>query len=191
MKNFSSKNIDSYFFSKLKSYGFRGLIWTEVESYIVWPFRTIPGMLGCLLRYLLYKVMFKKLDSFCVIQPNVFFVNCIRIKCGRNFVVNSNTYINAVGGVEIGDNVLLGPNVVISSGEHQYIEGRLAVTLQSIVKKKIVIRNGCWIGANAVIMAGVELAEGTIVGAGAVVTKSTDAFSVVAGVPAKKIKDRL
>lgn len=187
MKNINNK----YFLSKLKSYGLGGLIWMEIESYISWLFRNIPGMLGYLSRYLLYRLLFKKLGSFCVIQPNVYFVNCKNIECGRNFAVNSNTYINAVGGVKIGDDVLLGPNVAISSGEHQYSEGRLPVTLQPIVRKKIVIGNGVWIGANAVILPGVVLAEGTIVGAGAVVTKSTEPYSVVAGVPAKKIKDRL
>lgn len=94
------------------------------------------------------------------------------------------------GGIEIGNNVLLGPNVVISSGEHQYKDSRLPVVLQEIVHKKITIGNGVWIGANAVIMPGVTVAEGTVVGAGSVVTKSSEPFSIIVGVPAEKIKNR-
>lgn len=161
-----------------------------MESYLTGLLRNIPGFLGYGLRYFFYKLLFIKLDSMCLVQPNVFIVNCNKIVCGRNFAVNSNTYINAVAGVEIGDNVLLGPNIVISSGEHQYGNSRLSVTLQPILKKKIVIGDGVWIGANAVIMPGVELAEGTVVGAGAIVTKSTEPFSVVVGIPARKIKIR-
>lgn len=181
---------NKYFLAKIKSYGWGGLLMMEIESYLVGFFRNVPGMLGYVIRFCLYKMLFGKLDSFCVIQPNVFVVNCKKIECGRNLAINSNTYINAFGGVEIGDNVLMGPNIVISSGEHQYMESRLPATLQPIKKRKIVIGDGVWIGANAVIMPGVVLAEGTVVGAGAVVTKSTEPFSVVAGVPARKIRDR-
>lgn len=183
-------NSGGYLTSKLGSYGFVGLVSMELESYAMWLFRGVPGVLGYLTRYLLYKALFGKLDSLCVIQPNVFFVNCRRIRCGRNFAVNSNTYINAVGGVDIGDDVLFGPNVVISSGEHQYSSEKTPVTLQPIVRKKIIIGNGVWIGANAVIMPGVTLGEGTVVGAGSIVTKPTEPFSVVVGVPAKKIRSR-
>ena len=177
--------------SKIKSYGWINLVKMELESYAVGIFRNISGILGYGLRYFVFKLLFGRLDSMCLVQPNVFFVDCRNIKCGKNFAVNSNTYINAVAGVEIGDNVLMGPNIVISSGEHQFANSRVPVTLQPIVKKKIVIEDGVWIGANAVIMPGVTLAEGTVVGAGAVVTKSTEPFSVVIGVPARKIKTRV
>ncbi|MBU3935475.1 acyltransferase [Patescibacteria group bacterium] len=180
-----------YLKTKAKVYFLWELILLELEAYFVWPFRGLPSFLGFLTRFLVYKIFFKRLDSFCVIQPNVFFVHCFRIECGKNFAVNSNTYINAVGGVEIGDDVLIGANVVISSGEHQYKDAKTPVTLQKIVPKKITIGNGVWIGANVVVMPGVTLAEGTVVGAGAVVTKSTEPFCVVVGVPAKKIKSRI
>jgi len=183
-------NDHKYFLAKIRSYGVIGLVTMELESYLLWIVRGVPGFVGYGLRFGLYKLMFGKLDSFCVVQPNVYFVYCGRLRCGKNFAVNSNTYINAVGGVEIGNDVLLGPNIVISSGEHQYSNGRVPVTIQPIEPKKIIIGDGVWIGANAVIMPGVTLAEGTVVGAGSIVTKSTEPYSVVVGVPARKVKVR-
>lgn len=179
-----------YLKTKARVYSIWELILLESEAYLTWPFRGLPSFLGFITRFLVYKLFFKRLDSFCVIQPNVFVVHCFRVECGRNLAVNSNTYINAVGGVEIGNDVLIGANVVVSSGEHQYKDPKKPVTLQKIMPKKITIGNGVWIGANVVIMPGVTLAEGTVVGAGAVVTKSTEPFSVVAGVPARKIRER-
>ena len=175
---------------KAKKYSFGELIRLEWEELWIWLTKGMGGFPGFVLRYLTLKCLFKKIGFMCYVQPNVFIVHADRISCGQNFCVNSNTYINGVGGIEIGDNVLLGPNVVISSGEHQYNDSKNPVVLQRIIPKEIVIGDGVWIGANAVIMPGVVVAEGTVVGAGAIVTKSTEPFSVVVGVPARKIKTR-
>jgi len=184
------KNIIEYFLGKTVDYSIGELLQLEIESYLGWIVRGLPSFLGYFPRYLVYKLLFKKLDSFCFIQPNVFFSHTFRITCGKGLIVNSNTYFHALGGIEIGDNVLIGPNVVISSGEHGYKEGRKPVMWQKITPKKIIIERGVWLGANVVVMPGVIIAEGTIVGAGAIVTKSTKPFTIVAGVPAKKIGDR-
>ena len=90
----------------------------------------------------------------------------------------------------MGDYVLIGSNVTISSGLHD-IEGRLPpVFARAGVPKAIVIEDDVWIGAGAVIMPGVTLRRGTVVGANAVVTRDTDEYAVVVGVPAKKIRTR-
>jgi maltose O-acetyltransferase len=182
-------NVFQYFLEKLKNYNWKELFFLELEAYLSWPFRSLPSFLGYITRFLVYKLLFKELKSFCFIQPNVFFSHCHNIRCGKNFIVNSHSYFHGLGGIEIGDYVLIGPNVVVSSGRHEIL-GRKYVMLQNITPQKIVIGDGVWIGANAVIMPGVTLAKGTVVGAGAVVTKSTQAFSVVVGVPAKRMKTR-
>ena len=185
-----TKTITRYFLDKIRGYSPVTLLRLELEAYLAWPLRSLPSFLGYVSRYLIYKLLFKRLDSFCFIQPNVFFSHCHNIVCGRNFVVNSNSYFHGIGGIEIGDYVLIGPNVVISSGMHEYTQSKKPVMLQKIIPKKIVIEDGVWIGANVVVMPGVTISEGTIVGAGSVVTKSTEPYSVVAGVPAKRIKSR-
>lgn len=185
-----TKNVVGYFLAKIRGYSISSLLLLELEAYLAWPFRLLPSFLGYVPRYIIYKLLFKRLDAFCFIQPNVFFSHCHNISCGKNFVVNSNSYFHGIGGIEIGDYVLIGPNVVISSGMHEYAKSRSPVALQKIVPKKITLEDGVWIGANVVVMPGVKIREGTIVGAGSVVTKSTEPYSVVAGVPAKKIKSR-
>ncbi len=180
----------SYFLTKAKAYTLKELFMLEFESYLIWPFRNIPSFLGFTIRYLIYKLLLKNISSYCVVQPNVYITHCFRITVGQNFVINSNSYINGVGEISIGDYVLIGTNVTISSGEHQYKDFSIPVTKQPIVPKKIVIEDDVWIGSNAVILPGLTIAKGTVVGAGAVVTKSTKPYTVVAGVPAVEIKKR-
>lgn len=118
-----------------------------------------------------------------------------------NSSVQDNCRLN--GDVYIGKNVILAPNVFISSGNHFFdIEPYLPIRLQdSIVlndskfkddrSKKVCIEDDCWIGINAVIMRGVNIGKGAIVGANSVVTKDVPPYKVVGGIPAKVLRDRL
>lgn len=180
----------NYLKIKSQAYSLKELFLLECESYITWLFRGLPSFLGFIPRFLTYKFLCKHIGSFCFIQPNVFINHCFRLSIGKHFVVNSNTYINAVGGISIGNYVLIGTNVVISSGMHNYMNKDIPITLQPISPKSITIEDDVWIGANAVILPGVTLRKGTVVGAGAVVTRSTESYTVVAGVPAQMIKKR-
>ena len=95
-----------------------------------------------------------------------------------------NCYIQGSGGVAVGDYTQIASNVSIVSDNHNPYDCR--EHSYSSVK----IGKYCWIGVGATILAGVELGDFTIVAAGAVVTKSfTDGHCIIAGVPAKKIKD--
>lgn len=94
-------------------------------------------------------------------------------------------YIHGVNGIIIGDYTQISSNVGIQSGNHDIHDLR-----KQIVGKPIKIGSYCWIGMNAMILAEVELGDFTIVGAGAVVTKSfPEGYCVIAGNPAKKIRD--
>jgi acetyltransferase-like isoleucine patch superfamily enzyme len=93
-------------------------------------------------------------------------------------------YINAQNGVVIGDYTNLGPNVGIISANHDYINNESYSS-----HAPITIGKHCWLGKDANIMPGVSLGDFTIVGAGAIVTKSfTDGYCVLAGNPAAVIK---
>jgi galactoside O-acetyltransferase len=113
------------------------------------------------------------------------------IEVGNKCSVNTNVQFGGAGGrLIIGDNVLIGPNVVIRVANH----GTARATLmrdQAHKSGDIIIGDDVWIGSNAVITSGVTLANGTVVGAGAVVTKSTEPYSIVGGVPARKIGERV
>lgn len=93
-------------------------------------------------------------------------------------------YINAVNGVSIGDYTNIGPNVGIVSSNHDPVNND-----EHVAAAPIEIGRFCWMGMGAVILPGTKLADFTIVGAGAIVTKSfTEGYCVIAGNPARIIK---
>lgn len=110
---------------------------------------------------------------------------------GDDCRANTNVQFGAASGrLVIGSNVIVGPNVVIRVANHGTSRDRL-IRAQPPVRGEIIIEDDVWIGSNAVITSGVTVAKGTVVAAGAVVTHSTEPYSVVGGVPAKKIGERL
>lgn len=98
---------------------------------------------------------------------------------------------NIVGGDDIivGRKCLLGPRVTINANDHATARGQF-IRDQGFVHAPVQIEDDCWTGANVVIMKGVTLGTGTVVGSNAVVTRSTEPYTVVAGVPAEKIGER-
>lgn len=124
------------------------------------------------------------------ILPHVIFCYPYRVKLGYNVFINRGTYITARGPITIGDNVIIGPGVLINSGMHRYMQQDMLIRDQGHRIQPIHIGNDVWIGANAVIMPGVTLGDGCVVGAGAVVTHSIPANAVAVGVPARIIKAR-
>lgn len=95
-------------------------------------------------------------------------------------------YINGMAGIHLGGNVWIGPGVKIISANHD--PGNLK---QHLPAKSITIGNNVWIGANAIILPEVNVGDNVIVGAGTVLTRSVPAGMVVAGNPAKIIKENL
>lgn len=100
----------------------------------------------------------------------------------KSFALSGGCYIQGGNGIYIGDNTIFAPNVQIISANHS--KENHTIWMES---KGIVIGSNCWIGANAVILPGVELGDNVIVGAGSVVTKSFGSNSIIVGVPAKKM----
>ena len=93
-----------------------------------------------------------------------------------------------IGPVTIGNDVILAQNIVMSGLNHGYEDISLPPHDQPVTKKKITLEDEVWVGANAVIVAGVTIGKHAVVAAGSVVTKDVPAYSVVAGNPAKVIK---
>ena len=110
--------------------------------------------------------------------------------CGKNLVFGKRVFVNSgckfqdQGGITIGDDVLIGQNVVIATLNHAMDPDSRG----DMDPKPVHIGNKVWIGANATILPGVSIGEGAIVAAGAVVTKDVAPLTVVAGIPAKIIK---
>jgi acetyltransferase-like isoleucine patch superfamily enzyme len=109
---------------------------------------------------------------------------------GTNVFVNRGVIITAPAPVSIGSQALIGPYVVINSGNHQYSDPLRHIRDQGHHLAPITIGDDVWIGAHATILAGVTIGAGSVIAAGAVVTNDVDPFTVVAGVPARPISKR-
>ncbi|MBY8825037.1 DapH/DapD/GlmU-related protein [Sphingomonas colocasiae] len=123
-------------------------------------------------------------DGFLLIPP-FYATGGTETRIGRNVFINQNCTLYDLGGVEIGDDVLIGPNVsIITSGHPLDPALRRSVT----IGRPIVIGRNVWIAAGATIIGGVTIGENAVVAAGAVVTKHVPANMMVAGNPARVIR---
>lgn len=114
-----------------------------------------------------------------------------RLFLGKNISFNSNCHVGCINEIEIGDNVLIGSNVLITDHSH----GKWNHDLQLSPNKrplwskgKIKIGSGCWIGENVCILPNVNIGNDCIIGAGSVITKDIPSYSVVVGNPQKIIR---
>ena len=106
------------------------------------------------------------------------------IHLGKNIFINSGVMMTDLGGVYIGNNVLIGPKVTIATVNHPLNpQDRHHVDL-----KPVYIRQNAWIGANAVIVPGITISENAVVAAGSVVTHNVPKDTMVAGIPARITK---
>lgn len=123
-------------------------------------------------------------ERFMVIPP-------FSTDCGLNITIGSNVFINQgchfmdMGGISIGDDVMIGPKVNLVSAGHPIAPSERRT---GIVAKPITIGNNVWIGAAATILPGVTVGDNAVIAAGAVVSRSVPADTLVAGVPARVIK---
>ena len=120
-----------------------------------------------------------------VLRPEMGF-----IQIGDNVVINHYTVVHAKGGVEIGDWAVIGPHCGIFAQNHSYDSFDLPITKQPNKGIGITLMGDNWLGAGCMILDGVTLGKGTVVGAGAIVTKSFPMAKIIAGNPAKILKSR-
>ena len=107
------------------------------------------------------------------------------IHLGKNVFINSGCRFQDQGGIYIGNNVLIGHNVVLATLNHEENPKKRGNLIPSPIK----IADNVWIGSNATVLPGVTIGKNAIIAAGAVVTKDVGKNTVVAGVPAKYIRD--
>ena len=107
------------------------------------------------------------------------------IHLGKNVFINSGCRFQDQGGIYMGNNILIGHNVVLATLNHEENPARRGNLIPSPIK----IGNDVWIGSNATILAGVTIGDGAIIAAGAVVTNDVAENTVVAGVPARYMRD--
>lgn len=133
------------------------------------------------------------------IRDNVFIGKDVEISVNKNIFLGENTSIqsraNIFGDVKILSNCIVGPNLYVSSFSHEYLEKpEELISIQDSFSKKsrpILINEDCFIGINVFIKPGVIIGRGCVVGANTNVLNNLEPYSVVAGNPAKNIKQRL
>ena len=173
----------------------------------------IPTKIGITLRRFLYKLLFKNTTGNFTIEQNVKILgfenisigenfysasNCKmyahdsgQIIIGKNFGMNSNSELGAsFGKIVIGNNCAIGPNCVLRAANHTFDNPDIPFRGQGHTYGEITIEDDVWISSNSVITANTKIGKSSIIGAGSVVTKDVEPYSVMGGIPAKIIKKR-
>lgn len=120
---------------------------------------------------------------------DVTFLSINRINVGHDVYIAKGAWINGIGGVDIGNEVVIAPYVVMSSNNHGFLNG--SVRFGGGHPAPIAIGRGTWLAAHVVVAAGVSVGEGNLIAANSVVTRDTDKDSVIAGVPGVFVRARI
>jgi len=111
------------------------------------------------------------------------------IRIGNNVGIGEFAYLGGGGGLSIGNDCIIGQYFSCHPENHNYQNPALLIRQQGVSRKGIHIGNNCWIGAKVTILDGVTIGDNCVIAAGAVVTKSVAANTVIGGVPAKVLKN--
>lgn len=142
--------------------------------------------ISCYLRKVLLRFLGIKFGLMTSIKGGSYFAGgglTTQEKC----YINRNCYFDFTGKINFGSNVVVGHGVSFITAHHEI--GSRSCRAGKVKGLSIIVGDGVWIGANATILPGITIDEGAIIAAGAVVTKNVNSNTVVAGVPAKVIKE--
>lgn len=165
----------------------------EIYRYLEMFLSLLPGVLGFRFRRILYKNALKK----CGVNFRIGVFSRIQqpqaVSIGDHVRFNDGAWIAANderGHITIENNTIIGPRVILHTGNHIYKDRKVPVWKQGYKFKPIIIKEDVWIGSNVTVLQGVTINKGAIIAAGSVVTKNVDEFTIVGGVPAKIIGKR-
>ncbi len=112
------------------------------------------------------------------------------IQIEDNVGIGEYSYIGGAGGVLIGKNTIVGQYLSIHPENHKYQNTDILIKNQGVSRQGVTVGENCWLGSKVTILDGVSIGANSVIAAGAVVTRSFPAYSVIGGVPAKLIKSR-
>lgn len=160
------------------------------QAFFYWIINHFVAVCPCerLRVYLYKKILHINIGDDTHLSMNIFITgshNGCRISIGDNTVINRRCYLDGRNPIRIGDNVNISFGTVILTLQHDPHS-----PFFSCSGGMVTVENNVWIGVNSIILPGVTIGEGAVIGAGAVVTKDVEPYSIVGGVPAKKIGER-
>lgn len=122
------------------------------------------------------------------IRENSIFESNGIIKIGNKSTIGSFNWFQGSGEIIIGDNVIIGPHCSIISTSHEYDDSNIPFKDQNFIKGNILIGDNVWIGSHVVILHNIKIGKNVVIGANSLVNRDINDNSVVAGSPAKTIK---
>jgi len=141
------------------------------------------------------KKKFLYFDTSSEFRPGSYAITCSKISIGKNVTIRPGTMlfadprVGSDGCIIIENDAMIGSGVHIYVANHRYtIKGLNIINQGHCNAKSVVLKEGCWVGANSTILPGVEVGARSVVGAGSVVTKNIPPNTIFAGNPAKFIK---
>lgn len=152
--------------------------------------RMVKGKIGIALRYILLKTLAKQVGDNVSIHSGVYLFHPENLSIGDHVSIHPMCYLEASGGLTIGNNVSIAHGATIMTESHRYDSLDIPIKDQGLLFKETIIESDVWIGAKATILYGTTIGSGSIVAAGAVVTKNVPRLAIVGGVPAKVIRLR-
>ena len=206
-----------------------------IESTVLRSVSWIPGLLGALVRNLIYRPVFGKMGLLAFIEAGVEIKSASSIELGRRALVHRGVYLNGWhnnskiclkecayldrnvsvtvhenGYIEIGKLAYIGPSTCIAGpgpvkignyclisshcgvygNNHVFDDPAVLIREQGFTNKGITIEDDCWLGTGVKVLDGVTIGQGSVIGAGAVVTKNIPPYSVAVGIPARVIAQR-
>lgn len=136
-------------------------------------------------KILFLKIFGAKIGKGVIIKPSVNIKYPWRLKIGNNVWIGENAWIDNLADVIIGDNVCISQGALLLCGNHNYKKSTFDLMIANIV-----IENGVWIGAKAIVNGGVTCRSHSILTLGSIATKNLQAYKIYKGNPAQIIKER-
>jgi acetyltransferase-like isoleucine patch superfamily enzyme len=152
-------------------------------------FRYAPTAIGIAIRYLFVARLARSCGDNVAIFEGVHIFKLGNMDIGDNVSIHQMCYIDATGGLKIGSDVAIAHATTIMTTDHDYSNPLIAIRDRDCSLSPVEIEEDVWIGAGVRILSGVRINAHSVIAAGAVVTKEVPGNSLMAGVPARRLKE--